>query len=66
MLGRQTERVHHRDHCLTALSSLELACMSTIVSGCWVLRLRLRGLDPRVRPMVDCHEDILRGLVQHS
>jgi len=62
-LEGKTERIHHRDSCQTALPSQEAACMFTMVSGGWVLRLVLQGSDPRERTKVDCHEDTLRGLV---
>ena len=65
-LGRQTERIHHRDSCQTALPSQEAAYTFTMVSGGWVLRLGLQGSDPRERTRVDYHKDTLRGLIWHS
>ena len=38
----------------------------TIASRGWVQRLRLWGSDPKEKPGVECSEDTLRGLVQHS
>ena len=50
------QRIHHRDHCQTTLPSWEVACMTTAVSGGWILRLRLEELDPRQKIRVACHE----------
>ena len=57
------ERTHHRDSCQTAFPSQEAAYMFTMMSGGWILRLRLQGSDPRERTRVECHEDTLKGLV---
>ena len=40
-----------------------LVRVPAVVSGGWVLRLRLRKSHPRERPGVDHCEDTLRGLV---
>ena len=37
-----------------------------MLSGGWVLRLRLWRLDHRERTGVECHDESLKGLVQHS
>ena len=41
-------------------------CMPTRVDGEWMLRLRLRGSDPRERTGVDYSEGAQRALIQHS
>ena len=57
------QKIHSRDFYQTALPSQEVAGKLFAPSRGWLLRLRLRGLDPRERTEIDCYEDTLRGLV---
>ena len=59
-------RIHHKNQFQPALHSWDIIWTPTAVSGSWVLWLRHRGLNPREKTRVDCHEYTLRGLVQHS
>ena len=61
--GDKVERIHHRGHCWTALSSQKWLSHShsqqRVGAGCWGSGL---GVRPRERTSFGCSEDILRGL----
>lgn len=62
--GRQSGKNSAQRSVPTSTSQPEtLVGTLAVVSGGWVLRLRLRKSHPKEGPGVDCYEDTLRGLV---
>ena len=65
VLGRQN-RENSSSGADSKFPSQDTIYTCTIASRGWVQRLRLWGSDPKEKPGVECSEDTLGGLVQHS